>query len=163
MTTPKPQTLAEAQAERDRLAAEARAAGDRVDALAAIALTQRTAKHAEWSRAVLDDRIATDDRLRGAEKEAAREFSRAASGGADPRAPWLAWEAAADALNAQHTRLVQARANQGQEQSETFSPSRDRPTFSAALDLVMAEAAADRLAAGQTELQLELNALDEID
>ena len=162
MTAAKVETLASASAERDRLAAEARAAGDRVDALAAVALERRTAKHAEWSRAVLDDRIATDDRLRNAEKEAAREFSRAASGGADPRAPWLAWEAAADALNAQHTRLVQARANQGQEQSETFYPSRDRPSYSAALDLVMAEAAADRLAEGQGRLQVELNALDDV-
>jgi len=162
MTTPKPQTLAEAQAERDRLAAEARAAGDRVDALAAVALELRNKKRSAWSRAVLDDRIAADGRLRAAEKEAGCAFSRAASGGADPRAPWLAWEAAADALNVQHVKVTQARAHLGEPQSETFSPSRDRPSYSAALDLVMAEAAADRLAEGQGRLQIELNTLDDV-
>ena len=162
MTAAKVETLASASAERDRLAAAARAAGDRVDALAAVALERRAAKRSAWSRTILDDRIATDDRLRNAEKEAAREFSRAASGGADPRAPWLAWEAAAGALNVQHEKVTQARAHLGEPQSETFLPSRDRPSYSAALDLAMAEAAADRLAEGQGRLQVELNALDDV-
>ena len=163
MTAAKLQTLAEAQAERDRLAAEARAAGDRVDALAAIALTQRTAKRSAWSRAVLDANLTTGERLRAAEKDAAREFHLAAAESADPRAAYLGWVAALAALNVQHERVTQARAHLGEPQSETFYPSTEWPCYSAALDAALAAAAGDLMTAGQAELQLELNALDEID
>jgi len=163
MTAVKPQTLAEAQAERDRLATEARAAGDRVDALAAIALTQRTAKRSAWSRATLDANLATGERLRAAEKAAAAAFRLAAAESADPRAAYLGWVAALAALNVQHERVTQARAHLGEPQSETFYPSTEWPCYSAALDEALAAAAGDLMTAGQAELQLELNALDAID
>lgn len=160
--TGKVETLASASAERDRLAAESRAAGDRADALAAVAFERRAAKRSAWSRAVLDANLATGERLRGAEKDAAREFRLAAAESADPRAAYLTWVASIAALNVQHEKVTQARAHLGEPQSETSYPSTEWPNYSAALDVALAEAAGDLMTAGQADLQLELNALDEI-
>lgn len=163
MTTPKTfETLSAAEAERDRLASESRAAGDRADALAAAAWERRAAQRSAWSRAVLDANLATGERLRAAEKDAAREFRLAAAESADPRAVYLTWVTALAALNVQHEKVTQARAHLGEPQSETFYPSTEWPSYSAALDAALAAAASDLMAAGQAEFQLELNALDEL-
>lgn len=164
MTTPKTiETVESLEAERNRLAAESREVGDRLEAIAAVAFERRAAQRSAWSRAVLDANLATGERLRAAEKDAAREFHLAAAESADARSAYLTWVTAIAGLNVQHERVTQARAHLGEPQSETFYPSTEWPSYSAALDVALAAAASDLMAAGQAEFQLELNALDEIE
>lgn len=160
MTAKPTMTLAEATSERDRLAAEARAAGEVADRLAEERRTVLDARRRAWATTVLADHAERSAVLRTAEQAAARVFREAAVAG-DPRPAYLAWMTARAALNVQHDRVVQARAALGEDQTETTYPSTDWPTYSLELDRALSSEASSRFADLMDALQHELNALDE--
>lgn len=154
------ETLAEAEAARDRLASEARAAGERADKLAAVAWQRREARHAEWATAVLADHVAEESRLARAEQDAERAFRVAAVEAADPREAYFSWMSARSAVNVQRDRITQARAALGAAQSDSGYVFHDQPVYSAELDSALSAEASARAGELAESLQLELNALD---
>ena len=161
--TPKapPQTLESAQAERQALAAAARAQDEIIDRLSADRLALLTDRRQAWARSVMADQAAIAATLATAERTAARAFQVAAVDG-DARASYLIWIDTRNEANLHRDRVVQARAALGEAQDEMGYVHRDVPTFSAEVDRALASEASSRFADRQAQLQLEINALDEI-
>lgn len=159
MTAVKSPTLAEAQAERSRLADAARAADAIVDKLAAEALALRQAKRLTWAESVLAGAEAEAARLTAAERAAESEFRRAAVTG-DPRETYFAWMTARAAVNVNRDRRVQARVATGLDQGDHGYPITDMPEYSAELDRALSAEAGARYGELAAALQVELNGLD---
>ncbi len=160
MTTKAPQTLETAEAERDRLASEARAAGEIADKLAGERLTLLKARREAWARDVLDGQATVTAGLAAAEKAAGREFRTAAVTG-DARTAFLEWIDARARVNLHRDRVTVARAAIGEPQDGSGYAIRDTPAYSAEVDRALAAEASSRFADAQSDLQAELNALDQ--
>jgi len=152
-------TLAEAQAERSRLADAARDADAIVDKLEAEALALRQAKRGAWAERVLAGAEAERDRLTAAEREAERAFCVAAVEG-DAREAYFHWMTARAAVNVNRDRRVQARVATGLDQGDNGYPITDQPQYSAELDRALSTAAEARYGELATALTVELNDLD---
>lgn len=165
MTAPKPQTMtfAEATSERDRLAAEARAAGEVADRLAAERWALLDERRREWATTVLADHAETAGGLRTAETAAARAFREAALDG-DGRGAFLDWIDRRNDVNLHRDRVVAARAALGEDQLDDGGYQfRDQPAYSVELDRALAAEASSRFGDRQTCLQREINDVDAID
>ncbi len=159
MTT-KTQTLESVTAERDRLASEARAAGEIADRLAAERLALLTDRRQAWARDVMADQTTVAAALAEAEAIAHRAFRDAAVTG-DGRSAFLTWCDARSRVNLHADRVVQARAALGQPQDGRGYEFRDQPSFSAETDRALNAEASNRHVDAQAEFQRELNALDQ--
>jgi len=159
--TPKVQTLETATAERDRLAAEARAAGEIADKLAAERWEALNAKRQDWARTVLADHVAVGIVLAKAERDARAEFGRAAVDG-DARRAYLIWIDARNAVNVHRDRVGAARAAIGEVEADAAYVFKDVPDFSTELSRALVVEASNRFSDRRDELQVELNALDQL-
>ena len=153
------QTLETASAERDRLAAAARAAGEIADKLAAERFEVLTAKRQSWARSVMADQAAIAATLATAERAAARAFQVAAVDG-DARLAFLSWCDSRNEVNVHRDRVGAARAALGEAEADAAYVFRDVPSYSVELDRALASEASSRWSDRQSEFQAELNALD---
>ncbi len=159
MTT-KTQTLESVTAERDRLASEARAAGEIADKLAAERLALLTDRRQAWARDAMADQTTVAAALAEAEAIAHRAFRDAAVNG-DGRSAFLEWLASRAAVNAHRDRVTAARAALGEPQDGSGYVFRDTPSYSAEVDRALASEASSRFADAQSGLQAELNGLEQ--
>ena len=155
------QTLEAAQVERDRLAAEARRQDEIVAALAADRFEVLSAKRQAWARDVLAASTVEATTLATAETAARRAFETAAVDG-DARAAFLSWCDARNARNAHRDRMTQALAFLGEPQDDAGYPIKDIPAYSVETDRALASEASSRWLDRQSQLQLELNSLDQL-
>lgn len=160
MSTKPSLTLESAEAERDRLAAAARAAGEIADALAAERLAAITERRQTWAAGVLSDSAVVAATLGEAEKAAGRAFREAAIAG-DPRGAYFAWTDARNAVNVHHDRIVRAKGFLGEAQDGEY-PIKDVPVYGAELDRALSSEASNRWADRQAAFQRELNSLDTV-
>lgn len=158
--TPKVQTLETATAERDRLAAEARAAGEIADKLAAERFEVLADRRRTWAAAVLADQAEVGAALAKAERDARAAFGEAAITGG-PRESYLTWMDARNAVNVHRDRVGAARAAIGEVEADAAYVFRDVPSYSTELDRALSAEASSRWSDAQAAFQVEMNRLDE--